>query len=256
MPNKIIGKCHICGSVGPLSFEHIPPRRAFNDRPVIRAQFEDLVGLGPDEPISGQSKQRGMGEYTLCPKCNNDTGSWYGKDFVDWCYQGFEILVRSKGNPSLIYLNYLFPLRILKQILTMFFSINAPEFRDANPDLVKFVLNRYYKYLSLKYRFFVYYNISSRLRCSSVSVMLDINTHNLWVFSEMNYFPYGYVMTFDSRAPDQRLIEITHLSSYGYNEFRIMELKLPVLPTHLYFPGDYRTKEQILADRMKSEQLA
>jgi hypothetical protein len=32
-----------------------------------------------------------------------------------------------------------------------------------------------------------------------------------------------------------------------------MELRLPVLPTHLYFPGDYRTKEQILADRLKAE---
>jgi len=120
MARKNEGKCHICGNVGPLSFEHVPPRRAFNERPVIKAQFEDIVGLGPDEPIRGKIQQRGMGEYTLCPTCNNNTGSWYGKNFVDWCYQGFEILLRSKGKPSLIYLNYLFPLRILKQI--RFFS--------------------------------------------------------------------------------------------------------------------------------------
>jgi len=253
MPKERRGKCHICGRIGPLSFEHIPPRKAFNERPVIKAQFEELVGLGPDEPIRGPTQQRGMGEYTLCPRCNNDTGSWYAKDFVDWCYQGFEILLRSKGNPSLVYLNYLIPLRILKQIITMFFSVNGPDFCDANPELVKFVLNRDKKYLSPKYRFFVYYNISSRLRCSGVSARVDINTQNMCVFSEVNYFPYGYVMTFDSSPPDPRLFEITHFSTYSYNEFKVMTIKLPVLPTHLWFPGDYRTKEQIIKNKIKSE---
>jgi len=246
------GKCHICGNTGPLSFEHVPPRRAFNDRPVIRAQFEELVGLGPDEPIKGKTQQRGIGEYTLCPRCNNDTGSWYGKNFVDWCYQGYEILSRSNGQPSLIYLNYIFPLRIIKQIIAMFFSINGPEFSQANPELVKFILNRDYRYISPKYRFFVYYNTGGRLRSSGVSAMVDINTGSVCVLSEMNYFPYGYVMTFESAPPDPRLFEITHFSRYGYNTFEVMGLKLPVLPTHLWFPGDYRTREQILRKREKS----
>ena len=252
MPRKF-GKCHLCGEPGELSFEHVPPRKAFNERPVVKAQFEDIIGLGPDEQIRGTIHQRGAGGYTLCPKCNNDTGRWYGVSFIDWCYQGFEILEKTNGKPTLIYLNYLFPLRIIKQIITMFFSVNGSEFGDANPELVKFVLNRDKKYLSPKYHFFVYYNISSRLRCSGVSARVDINTQNMCVFSEVNYFPYGYVMTFDSSPPDPRLFEITHFSKYNYNEFKVMTIKLPVLPTHLWFPGDYRTKEQIIKDRIKSE---
>jgi hypothetical protein len=69
----------------------------------------------------------------------------------------------------------------------------------------------------------------------------------------MNYFPYGYVLTLDSHPPDRRLIEITHFARYRYRDFVVTGLKLPVLPTHLYFPGDYRTREQILADRLKAE---
>jgi len=254
MPREIKGKCHICGTVGPLSFEHIPPRKAFNERPVIKAKLEDLIGQGPNEPIRGQIQQRGIGGYTLCPRCNNNTGSWYGKYFVEWCYQGFEIFSRSKGNPYLAYPIYIFPLRVLKQIITMFFSVNGPEFCDRNLELVKFVLNKKEKYLSPKYRFFVYYNISNRLRSSGVCATLNIYTRNIFVFSEINHFPYGYVMTLDSSPPDQRLFEITHFSKFNYNEFTVMHIKLPVLPTHLWIPGDYRTKEEIIKDRIKSEQ--
>ena len=251
MPKE--GNCCICGIYGPLSFEHVPPRSAFNDKLVVKARFDDVVGLGPDAIIKGKAQQQGAGDYTLCPRCNNNTGSWYGKDFVDWCYQGYEILTRTRGQPSIIYLNYLFPLRIVKQIITMFFSINGSGFADANPELVKFVLNRDFRYISPKYRLFVYFSIGRLARSSGVSALVNINTQKTCIFSEMNYFPYGYVLTLNSHPPDRRLIEISHFARFGYKEFAIMELRLPVLPTYLYFPGDYRTKEQILADRLKAE---
>lgn len=252
MPARRHGKCCLCGIEGSLSFEHIPPRAAFNDRPVIRSCFENLLGLGPDEPIRGRTQQRGMGDYTLCSRCNNNTGQWYGSSFVAWCYQGYDILAKSGGNPSLIYLYHLLPLRIIKQIIVMFFSVNGPEFRDAQPRLVKFVLNKEEKYLPPGPRFFVYYNISSTLRTVGVIGTLDINSHEINIFSEINYFPFGYVMTLDSPAPDTRLFEITHFARYGYNEFAVNTLRLPVLPTHLWYPGDYRTKEQIAKDWAKN----
>lgn len=158
------GVCRICGLDGPLSFEHIPPRAAFNERPVIVLKFEDTLKLGPNMVGKGPIQQRGMGYYTLCEKCNNNTGRWYGNQFVDWCYQGMEMLMRTKGKPSLIYLNYLYPLPILKQIITMLFSVNHDTFRIHNEELVRFILNREEKYLSPKYRFFIYYNIKGKPR--------------------------------------------------------------------------------------------
>src|SRR3954464_9989506 len=32
-----LGQCHICGEVGPLTFEHVPPRGAFNRYAVVRS---------------------------------------------------------------------------------------------------------------------------------------------------------------------------------------------------------------------------
>jgi len=245
MPRRVTGKCHLCGRTGELSFEHVPPRKAFNERPVVQVKFEDMINLGPEAQVKGPIQQRGMGGYTLCPKCNNNTGSWYCGSFIDWCYQGLDILLKTNGEPTLIYLNYLFPLRILKQIITMFFSVNGSEFGDANPDLVRFVLNRELYNLSPKYRFFVYYNISGRFRSAGVSAIVNIDTSKIYTLSELNFPPYGYMMTFDSAPPESRLFEITYFSKYRYNDHVVKAMKLPVLPTYLWFPGDYRTKEEI-----------
>ncbi len=76
------GECRICGSVDTLSFEHTPPKSAFNNRRVIVAKFEDIIKLGPDETIRGKIEQKGISAYSLCEKCNNNTGAWYGNRFA------------------------------------------------------------------------------------------------------------------------------------------------------------------------------
>jgi hypothetical protein len=239
------GVCRICGREGPLSFEHIPPKAAFNDRPVIVLKFEETLKLGPDEVAKGPIQQRGMGYYTLCEQCNNNTGAWYGKQFIDWCYQGMEILRRTNGNPSLINLNYLLPLPILKQIVTMFFSVHPETFSIPNEELVRFILNKEEKYLSPKYRFFVYFNTRGRPRSFGGGGLLNFDTGSITIISEITFPPFGYVMTINSGSPDPRLAEITHFAQYGYKEFVVMEVKLPVLPTYLPTPGDYREIDQI-----------
>ncbi len=53
-------------------------------------------------------------------------------------------------------------------------------------------------------------------------------------------------MTSKSDPPDERLIEITHFSRYEYGDEVPVPLGLPVLPTYMAIPGDYRTKEEII----------
>lgn len=243
--NKVFGICHICGKNGELSYEHVPPKAAFNDLTFIRAKAESVVTLGPYDVPRGRIQQGGIGEYTLCYSCNNNTGGWYGRRFVNWCYQGMNILIRSNGNPSLIYMNYLFPLAILKQIISMFCSINANTFSKANPELISFLLNKEKKYLNPKYRFFCYYNIEGRARYVGLAAKINIFDNTNIPLSEISFPPLGYVMTLESEPPDNRLFEITHFARYDFNEFAVMNLKLPVLPTYLWYPGDYRTKAEI-----------
>jgi hypothetical protein len=75
--------------------------------------------------------------------------------------------------------------------------------------------------------------------------LYNIATGKMSVLSEITYPPFGYVMTLDSPPPDDRLFEITHFARYDYNDFVVMPLQLPVLPTYVAIPGDYREKKEI-----------
>jgi hypothetical protein len=216
-------------------------------------KFMDSMGLGPDAPIRGKTSQRGSGSYTLCNPCNNKTGRWYAPALIDWCYRGMEILERSNGNPKLFSLYHTYPLRVLKQILVMFCSVNGPDFTDAQPWLRRYLLNEAARGFDDSFRLFVYYNLSRKARFAGMSGSANFETGTITVISEITYPPFGYALTVDSASPDHRLADITFFSRFSYNELARLEVKLPVLPIHLAYPGDYRTREEILADRETGE---
>ena len=155
------------------------------------------------------------------------------------------LLQRSNGRPSLLYPYHIFPLRVLKQIVAMFLSVNVPGFGRRNQELVKFVLNRHTQYLPPRYRFFTYYNLSPRLRLHGLTVKSNIFTRESTIMSEISFPPFGYLMTVDSSPPDSRLAEVSHFSRFQYDEQRTLYLQFPFLPVVSPLPGDYRSVDEI-----------
>ena len=177
----------------------------------------------------------------------------YARALVDWCYQGMEILQRSGGAPRLVALYQTYPLRVLKEILVMFCSVNGEGFTDRHAWLRRYLLNRTERYLDPAFRLFVYYNLSTRARYAGLAGEMNLETGRATVLSEITYPPFGYVLTLDSEPPDRRLAEISFFTRFGYNELARLEVHLPVLPIHLAFPGDYRSRAEILENRAQSE---
>jgi hypothetical protein len=156
------------------------------------------------------------------------------------------LLERSDGKPTLLYPYYIYPLPILKQIISLFLSVNSPKLQQRYPNLSQFVLNKEERYLNPRYRFFTYYNTGGRIRRLPLARKLDILTGQYEYLSEITTFPFGYVMTIDSSStPDNRLFDISHFSRYEYEEFTALTLRFPVLPTHTILHGDYRTKDEV-----------
>ncbi|RKU14480.1 hypothetical protein C6501_08165 [Candidatus Poribacteria bacterium] len=265
---KVFGNCRICGIYTKLSFEHVPPEAAFNNHRVVGKHIFELINKDPDYYFDGKGhiSQRGAGAYTLCEKCNNDTGAWYGDAFANFAHQSLYILKHAKGRPSLYYPFRIYPLRVIKQIITMFFSINKDQFRFSHPDLVKFVLNKNERYLSPDIRILVYFTLGPHARyvggtsISAIEVnpdeisrdMLDdmLNQYQRdypksLYSSEIAFPPLGYVLSFGLEPLDNELTDISFFARYPYGDWTSLHLKLPVNPVNTWYPGDYRSKEQI-----------
>ena len=79
--------------------------------------------------------------------------------------------------------------------------------------------------------------------------LVGTNSFRGYLYSEFTFPPFGFVLTFNSPAPDERLTDITYFADeYAYNQKRTIWLRLPVLPIYTFFPGDYRDRDQVLKE--------
>jgi hypothetical protein len=204
------------------------------------------------DDLRGKISQRGAGGYTLCAgrdSCNNNTGAWYVPGFVEFAVQAASILTYTGGQASLHYPYHIFPLRVIKEILCMFFSANGPNFQAVHRGLAEFVLRKEEKYIDPRYRFYAFLTDSNRSRQTGVVAVANIEAHTVRVLSEITFAPLGFVMAFSSDPPDKRLIDISFFANYGYNEWKSFSLNLPSLQIYTNLPGDYRSRDEVLAKR-------
>jgi hypothetical protein len=255
------GVCHICGDYGPLTFEHIPPRSAFNDRPVRMTEFVKAMEQKLGGKAGGRISQRGAGYFSLCATCNNNTGTWYARSFASLTYQVADMLMMTQFARAIDFPYYLYPLRVLKQLAAMAFSLNWHEWQQYHQELVRFVLNPHQRYLPERYRFYLYLNIEGEYRSTSEAMTIfNLHTGSTMTSTELAFPPLGFVMThMPASQVDDRLVDISYFANFEYDDFKMLHLGLHLLPTHVPIPGDYRSREQIdreaLESRIKAAQL-
>lgn len=240
------GICHLCGMVGPLSFEHVPPESAFNDRKVVYNRMEQWFQPGRWSG-RGRISQRGAGAYTLCEPCNNNTGAWYGKEYALWAQRVFELLdqlPRHFGEGE-ITVTQRYPLRFLKQAVTMFFSANSPEFAPRHPELVRFVLDRNQTVLPPQYD--VYLTLVRGNHARSVGLAVRHSDRSgMEILTEVAHPPFALVLTIDSLRHDD-VGRISHFGESGYDTLRDVRIRVSTGEIYSPYPGDYRPKDAFSA---------
>ncbi|MBZ0205928.1 MAG: hypothetical protein K8H89_06355 [Flavobacteriales bacterium] len=254
---QVEGMCRICGTAGPLTFDHVPPKRCFNNFPgYYEASVDTLFALDkagqfPDmNTVVAQRKARkwqgGIGFNSLCGSCNNNTGSWYGNAFAEWVHQSMGILLKANGQPSLIYPTFFFPLRVIKQIITMFLSIDDGHLQTDYPALPKFILNREERFLDKAYKIYAYYNFEGSPRYLPRTFMTNGKSTEMIIMSEISFPPFGFVLSLKGPKPAPEITDISHFTRFNYGEWTDFYQRFPVLPTHLpNIPVDYRTRLEI-----------
>lgn len=240
------GICRICGYYKKLSYEHIPPKSAFNDQQRVFETMQNLL-----EGHSHTKFRQGIGKQSLCVSCNSNTGGWYGGSFVDWSRQGLEWLDKL-GDKSLFSLPYYIkPLNVIKQIVIMALAMSSERTLAYHRELRRFVLNKYQRYLPPKYRIYTYFNVNGQPRfAAEMAIMRSDTNSGDYVEAEISLPPFGYCVSTPikgskSLAETQGLYEITWFSDFAYDEWVPVHLRLPSKETHEPLPLDYRSESEI-----------
>ena len=260
-----IGKCHLCGKNGKLTFEHIPPEKANNSN---RAHailgdtlMQHMASTRNPWDLSGlryKNMQKGMGDYTLCENCNNKTGSWYADDYINFVNTIRYVLTNKinidKVEAIKIELKEMYPLRIFKQILCMFVSTLHPGFLDEYPDLREFIINKDSRnFNSKKYRISMYILKEPRCGWSGLNVMMYDN-YKIKTVAYMDLYPVGYLL--EINPTEDKFKYVSDISSMGtdftYNDKGILGIVLNILERNTLYPCDFRNKEEIKAQSKES----
>ncbi len=235
------GFCRLCGAFGKLTFEHMPPKAAFNNHQQLLKTMEDHLSKR-----SHSRFRKGLGTYSICERCNTLTGAWYGQAFVTWTRQGFEWLDKVEGEKALVLPYYIRPLNVLKQVLVMAVAMAGERSLKAHRELRRFLLNPRLRYLPADYRTYVYFGMKGQLRFTGGMAILDTTGQGSdYIMAEIALPPFGYCVTRPvgnrpSLAASKGLYDISWFSNYGFNEWTQIHLRIPTRETHFPSPLDYR----------------
>ncbi len=261
--------CRICRSAeATLSYEHVPPRSSFNDEPTTVYGLEEWLTRAEDGTMSGgRIEQRGAGARTLCERCNNNTGSWYGNELAlaaraavrilrGTPLEQFDALTEHRWARVVVRLTerHPHPLRLIKQIVTMLLATSPPDLARNHPELGDFVADRARVGLPDRYQFYLSLFAGPIARSSGVVVRFDPEGSRSDVLVEVAFPPFAYVMTIDSDAHDViPTCNITRLVDIGYDQRADLEFDVLVGFGHTPYPTDYRTRAMVERDRRLNE---
>lgn len=256
---KHFGKCALCGCECDLSFEHIPPRAAFNSTPARPVSgSEILTDKNINDPdrmpwdVSGlkyENQQQGMGRYSLCESCNNNTGSWYGAEYIKFIHTIHMAIQKRAENPgNVLEVQDIYPLRIIKQILSMFCSTNNPD----NPlfhTIRQFVLNREATGLDkAKFKVCMYFTDTTLIKYTGFNVVLHLGESgpSSMALSELTAYPLGFILYFDPTEEwDYQGFDITAFADWPYDKTATVQMPWKIQAMNDMFPEMYRSRDEI-----------
>ncbi len=244
---KTFGTCRLCGDTKLLTFEHIPPRSAFNDNERVFTTLHDH--------LSGRSHtkfRRGLGTFSLCQACNNKTGALYGAAYVEWARQALGFVEQVPDAIPQMLPFEIRPLPVIKQLCVMAIAMAPESSLTYHEEIRAFVLNHESQCLPSKYRLYAYLNVDGGPRFESGMVVASFAPGTaMYIDAEVALPPTGIVVT-SSRAGRNKvpprnapLCDITWFSEFSYNALARVNLSLAKLATHTPFPLDYRSPEEI-----------
>lgn len=230
MAKKVYGTCCICGEEKELTFEHIPPRAAFNH---FNLKMYDFWAYVLRNNTRYKQFQKGAGRYSLCGSCNNLTGEWYGAAYAEFASQGMRYYKQNaQGVLSVPYTIY--PLRVLKQIVSCFASANGPLWCQQHPSIKSFLLDPKERRFPTNIDIRMYMQSNARSKIDGISGQMNPFTGESFIGSEVAHTPFSFICIVDQKMTSYRVLNelyplLTFLN-YEYDDRIELYLKIPRKP--------------------------
>ena len=146
----------------------------------------------------------------------------------------------------------IYPLRIIKQIASMFCSVNRPD-EPKLDELRKFVLDKERVGLDKSlYKICLYLTKTTLTKQTGMMIMLKQEGNHIYstALSEIVAYPFGLILYFDpEEGRKYQGIDITCFADKSYDECCTIEMAWELREMNSLFPEDFRSREEIEKQR-------
>ena len=237
------GICCLCGKYRKLTFEHIQPESCGNNKRVFRFSLDDVIKnkiYMKNGKLRGvKIIQQGFGLRSICKSCNNYAGLHYINAYKLFYEQGLKIY---KNNSSLIVnlsCSNIYPLKIIKEILMMFVSVNVNNTLGRNFE--NYLLNKDNQEFPKGYNIYAYFTEDIYSFALFSEAQRYINGEiAISCYSLVSFKPFGFILTYNSLPSPKfnNICNIRAFTKYKYDEQESLKLPLRVInnPDPFNFP--------------------
>jgi hypothetical protein len=251
------GICTLCGKGGTLSFEHVPPKASLNVPDVQMHTFDDWLNRLEDGTLPGGLLQpEGTGLKGLCVSCNRFLGQHFVNPFAFFVHAGMGIL-HDIGIPCEeldrsaelrdveCEIRDVDCLAVAKQIVAMIVTTSGREFAEQHETLCSFVLDPERRGLERNYGLHLSLCCGPLARSTGLQSMGNTKTQEYFVFAEVAYYPFSYVLTVNGSDGFENFAIITPFIDAEPHVRRPVRLLLPIGFANTGLPGDMRSSALI-----------
>lgn len=230
------------------SREHLPGVAATNDGPVeITYLSRARDGSGNAQPVT-RTEADGLVVRTLCRRCNSRTGGNFGTAYKDFVKQ-FAASGRLFDNTAprcWISLTNIQPLRIAKQMISMFMAAQAETSPGYWQDLRRFVLNKDARLPSESLKIYLYRNTASIGRIVPFTGMMSV--YRRWpqmMLSEIAWPPLGIVFAMESHPLLEGMYDMSRWGKdFHFRSQVSLQFSVPQLSVSTHWPLGFGSSRQ------------
>ncbi len=264
---RVVGCCRLCGKETTLTKEHIPPKSSGNLQTSRSHSFDDWMQRREiDDLPGGEHQQGGIFGFTLCGACNSYTGTHYGTEYQRWAEiaratldelphplaldeladpLGWSFVAGSEDDGGVN------PGAFARQVLSCLCSLSGSwDLAERHPEIRRIVLEQSLEPIpdALALGFGLYFGPTSRM--VGPTVMVEPERGEWRWLMELAFPPFTFLCVIASNVKDPGIgLMMNEWTSLDLTERKRLEGIVRIGFGWAPYPGDYRTRAEILVER-------